>query len=201
MKTQMYQINNILFNAVGVVQLILNRWDDYDSEISLKLILVEYQEHHTEAKWKLASNYSYLVLPKMLGTLKYPEDILTGTEITLFATPVYPVTTTTMYPTTPTSTSTTSSTITGSRPSFSVSLVTFENVDDQFLYETIGLKQFYSDKEEGFNKALPELLESLQKYENRDIWKVAVSCSYVQNYTDYVWLYESYTHTDVIVFV
>ncbi|KAL1491985.1 hypothetical protein ABEB36_012495 [Hypothenemus hampei] len=193
-------------DAVGVIQLILNSWDGSNPEPLLDNIRFLYQEYHSAATWKVASNCSYLVLPYNAWYIKVRE-ILTGTEIILFATPLDPITTTstttpttTRYPTTTTSTTTTPSTTTGVPLPFSVNLVNYINVDTQFVLEATGLLQFYLDKERDFNKALPEFLESLQEYENREIWKVAGSCSYIQNYTDYVWLYESYTKTDLIVF-
>ncbi|KAL1491991.1 hypothetical protein ABEB36_012501 [Hypothenemus hampei] len=193
-------------DAIGVVQLILNTWEEYEPGLVLENIQTLYQEYHTEATWKVAANCSYLVLPYNAWYIKV-KDILTELEITLFATPFDPITTTstttpttTRYPTTSTSTTTTPSTTTGSPLPFSVSLANYRNVDTQFLLEAVGLLQFYVDTEKDFNKALPKLLDSLQIFEDREIWKVAGSCNYVQNYTDYVWLYESWTGTDIIIF-
>ncbi|KAL1491986.1 hypothetical protein ABEB36_012496 [Hypothenemus hampei] len=193
-------------DAIGVVQLVLNTWDDEGPEAVLQNIQFLYQEYHSAATWKVASNCSYLVLPYNAWYIKL-EDTITGTKIILFATPLDPITTTstsapttTRYPTTSTSTTTIPPTTTGSPLPFSVSIVNYKNVGTEFLLEALGLLQFYLDKEKDFNKALPEVLEYLQEYESREVWKAAGSCSYIQDYSDYVWLHESLTSTDVIIF-
>ncbi|KAL1491989.1 hypothetical protein ABEB36_012499 [Hypothenemus hampei] len=189
-------------DAVGVVQLILNSWDGINPEPLLDNIQFLYQEYHSAATWKVSSNCSFLLLPYNAWYIKL-QEILTGTEIILFATPFDPIpSTSTLKPnsTSTTSTTTISPTTTGAPLPFSVSLVNYENLDTQFVLEATGLLQFYLEQERDFNKALPEFLESLQEYETREIWKLAGSCSYVQNYTDYIWFYESYTRSDVVVF-
>ncbi|KAL1491987.1 hypothetical protein ABEB36_012497 [Hypothenemus hampei] len=186
-------------DAIGIAQQILNNYT-VTSELAIKFIQLYFQEYHTEAIWKVASNCSYLVLPYNAWYIKL-QEIISETEITLFATPFDPVpSTSTAKPSTSSSTTTIAPTTTGSPIPFSVTEENYNNVDTSFIIQATGLLQFYLNQEGNFDKALPEFLESLQEFEDREVWKVAGACSYVESYTDYVWLYESYTQTDIIVF-
>ncbi|XP_050299842.1 uncharacterized protein LOC126738516 [Anthonomus grandis grandis] len=90
----------------------------------------------------------------------------------------------------------------GPKP-FSVRLVTSNVPSEQYIIDAIGILQLYLEEDNDFDVAVNRFLSTFKKKHDTQIWKLSSGCKILTlpNDTTYIKLRETYTNTEVNLFV
>ncbi|XP_066256827.1 uncharacterized protein [Euwallacea similis] len=118
------------------------------------------------------------------------------TDFPSTSTPYYSTASSTLYPTT------SSYTTTPSSIPFSVTIISSSVPSSTYLYNAVGILQYYLGQQNDITRALPLFLEAYQKEEPNYTWKISSECDILILSNDgvYIKLLEEYTNTEIKLF-